>query len=62
MIVKETYGTWIDGTPLIRTYSDLGYYIERDGIKYDEAVDPEKFHREYVETDEPIVVDTKHND
>lgn len=54
MIVKEEYGTWIDGTNLIRTYSDKGNYIERDGVKYAEAVDPEKFHREYTETDEPI--------
>ncbi len=54
MIRTETYGKWIDGTNLIRTYSDDNKYIERDGIKYAEAVDPERFNRTYTETNEPI--------
>lgn len=45
---------WIDGTYLIRTYSDAGYYIEREGVKYIEAIDPAKFERLYTETDEKI--------
>lgn len=44
-IIKET---------LIRTYSDQGMKIERDGIRYDEAVDPIDMNRVYTETDEPI--------
>lgn len=55
MIVKEeTTIKWIDGTYLIKTYSDAGFYIEREGVKYAEAIDPAKFEREYVETDEKI--------
>lgn len=55
MIVKEeTNIKWIDGTNLIKTYSDAGFYIEREGVKYVEAIDPAKFEREYTETDEKI--------
>ena len=38
----------------IKTYSDIGMMIERDGKRYSEAIDPAEFGREYVETDEPI--------
>lgn len=44
----------INGRVLIRTYSDSGYRIERDGVRYDEAVDPAEFGRTYTETDERI--------
>ena len=30
------------------------FYIERDGEKYSEAIDPADIPREYTETDEPI--------
>ena len=40
------------------TYSDSGYMIERDGIRYSEAVDPLDSGRLYTETDEPINVGT----
>lgn len=43
---------------LIRTYSDAGMKIERDGVRYDEAVDPLNIGRTYTETDEPIDTDT----
>ena len=39
---------------LVRTYSDAGFMIERDGIRYDEAVDPANMGRTYTETDEPV--------
>ena len=39
---------------LTRTYSDAGMKIERDGVRYDEAVDPIDSGRTYIETDEPI--------
>ena len=45
-----------DGIDLYRTYSDAGYYIERDGIRYEEAIDPEASGRVYTETDELIPV------
>ena len=38
----------------IKTYSDIGMMIEREGERYSEAIDPAEFGREYIETDEPI--------
>lgn len=43
-----------NGKEYIRTWSDLGMMIERDGVLYEEAVDPAEFDRQYAETDEPI--------
>lgn len=43
-----------DGVKLIRTYSDKGMKIERDGVRYEEAIDPAELNRVYTETDEPI--------
>lgn len=57
MIQTEVYGTRRDGTVLIRTYSDTGYHIARDGEIYEEAIDPQDSGRVYVETDLPIVTD-----
>lgn len=53
-IIVEPYRTREDGVKLIRTYSDRGVMIEREGIRYAEAIDPEEYGRTYVETDEPI--------
>ena len=39
---------------LMRTYSDAGKKIERDGVLYDEAVDPIGSGRTYTETDQDI--------
>lgn len=39
---------------VVRTRSDLGLLIERDGMRYSEAVDPAESGRTYTETDEPI--------
>lgn len=54
MIITEYYKTRSDGVVLNRTYSDIGMMIERDGVRYSEAVDPAKLNRQYTETDEPI--------
>ena len=54
MIITEYYKTRADGVDLNRTYSDKGMKIERDGVRYDEAIDPAKFNRQYTETDEPV--------
>ena len=54
MIVTEYFMTRSDGVVLNRTYSDAGFHIERDGVRYEEAVDPAELNREYIETDEPI--------
>lgn len=54
MIITEYYTTRKDGVVLNRTYSNKGCYIERDDIKYVEAIDPEELGRVYTETDEKI--------
>ena len=53
MIATEYYKTREDGVALNRTYSDAGMMIERDGVRYSEAIDPAELGREYIETDEP---------
>ena len=53
-IITEHYKTREDGVVLNRTYSDKGMMIERDGVRYDEAIDPAELNRQYTETDEPI--------
>lgn len=52
MIQKETIT--INGSEFERTYSDENLYIEREGVKYAEAVDPIGSDREYTETDKKI--------
>jgi len=54
MIVKELYVVRSDGVTLYRTYSDIGVYITRDGVKYEDAIDPADEDREYEETNEMI--------
>ena len=54
MIITEYFMTRTDGVVLNRTYSDKGMKIERDGVRYDEAIDPVALNRQYTETDEPI--------
>lgn len=54
MIIVEYFTTREDGVVLMRTYSDKGMMIERDGVRYCEAVDPAELGRQYTETDEPI--------
>ena len=46
----------IGSNKFIRNYSDKGMYIERDNVKYEEAIDPIEFANEriYTETDIPI--------
>ena len=51
MIVTEYFRTRSDGVVLVRTYSDKGFMIERDGVRYGEAIDPEELDRKYIETD-----------
>ena len=36
----QTENIIINGRHLTRTYSDSGYYIQRDGVRYTEAIDP----------------------
>ena len=57
MIIQTTKE--INGVVYDYAYSDSGYMIERDGVRYSEAVDPIDSGRLYTETDEPIDVGTK---
>lgn len=52
MIITEDYT--INDTPFVKTYSDKGMMIEREGEQYAEANDPAEFGRKYTETDIPI--------
>ena len=54
MIVQTTQE--INGVVYAYTYSDSGFMIERDGMRYSEAVDPLDSGRVYTETDEPVEV------
>ena len=56
MIIQATKE--INGVVYSYTYSDSGNMIERDGVRYSEAVDPLDSGRLYTETDEPIDVGT----
>lgn len=58
MIIVEYCKTRKDGVVLNRTYSDAGMMIEREGVRYSEAVDPLDSGRVYTETDEPIDMGT----
>ena len=57
MIIQTTKE--INGVVYDYAYSDSGFMIERDGVRYSEAVDPLDSGRIYTETDEPIKVGTK---
>lgn len=52
MVIKTT--KTINGVTYDYTYSDSGMMIERDGVRYSEAVDPLDSGRVYTETDEPV--------
>lgn len=49
MIITETIT--INGRDFKRTYSDEGCMIERNGVRYNEAIDPIDTERVYAETD-----------
>ena len=51
MIITEQLT--INEKSFTKTVSDNGFYIERDGVQYSEAIDPSEFGRTYTETDIP---------
>lgn len=55
MIIQATKE--INGVMYAYAYSDSGFIIERDGVRYSEAVDPIDTNRTYVETDKLIEVE-----
>lgn len=52
MIKTETLT--INGTEFVRTYSDSGMMVERDGVLYEVAIDPADSGRVYTESDKAI--------
>ena len=54
MLITET--VTIKDEKFVKNYSDRGLFIERDGVMYEEAVDPIEYKdsRMYTETDKPI--------
>ena len=56
MIIQTT--NEINGVVYDYAYSDSNYMIEREGVRYSEAVDPLDSGRVYTETDEPIEIET----
>lgn len=56
MIVTENLT--INSKPFVKTYSDAGYMVEREGTRYSEAIDPAEFSRIYIETDELVEDET----
>ena len=56
MIIQTTKE--INGIVYDYAYSDSGFMIERDGVRYSEAVDPLDSGRVYTETDELIKIKT----
>ena len=44
----------INGKAFVRTYSDRGMMIEREGLVYSEAVDPAELGHTYTETEIPV--------
>lgn len=49
MIITETY--MVGNEEFVRTYSDSGRYVVREGVSYEEACDPSSFGRTYTEGD-----------
>ena len=52
----KTENIIIKGKEYVKTYSDAGMMIARDGKKFSVAIEPISFVRKYVETDKPIPV------
>lgn len=50
MIVQEHFE--VNGRDFIRTISDAGRYVVREGVSYAEACDPAELTRVYTEGDE----------
>ena len=55
MIISETVK--INDKNYTKTCSDAGFYIERNGVHYAEAIDPLGSGREYTETD--VLIETE---
>lgn len=54
MIITENYE--LNGISMTKTYSNINHYVERDGVKYEEAHDPTRLGRTYTESEDEIPV------
>ena len=54
MIKAVFYKQRSDGVRLYRKYSDSGFYLEKDGIKYKFVIEVGQFDTKYIESDEKI--------
>ncbi len=45
----KTESLTINGRAFTKTYSDENRYVVRDGVEYEEAIDPSEFNRTYTE-------------
>lgn len=52
----------INGHYYMHNYSDKGVYIERDGVLYQDALDPVGSERTYTETEIPIEQEEEENE
>lgn len=57
MIIQEHFD--VNGQDFIRTYSNSGRYVVRDGASYSEACDPAEFGRTYTEGE--LIPDEEHD-
>lgn len=55
MIITENYE--LNGVSMTKTYSNINHYVERDGVKYEEAHDPTRLGRTYTESSDAIEVE-----
>ena len=55
----KTENLTINGEAFIRTYSDSGHYVVRDGVEYSEAIDPAELGRQYTEGDSVEMTETE---
>ena len=54
MVIYEDYGANSQGVALTRAYSDRNMMIARDGVEYEEAIDPTELGRTYTETEHTV--------
>lgn len=55
----KTENLTINGMQFIRTFSDSGCYVVRDGVEYSEAIDPAELGRQYTEGDSVEMTETE---
>ena len=55
----KTENLTIKDKSFIRTYSDSGHNVVRDGVEYSEAIDPAELGRQYTEGDSVEMTETE---